>query len=133
MIEITVDAVSNNLDDVTDFINDQLSQAGCPLKTQMQIDIVIDEIFSNIALYAYTPNQGKATISIATEGNEAVITFSDSGKRYNPLLQKEPDLTSPLEQREIGGLGLVIVKKIMDDVRYAYRNGQNILELRKRF
>ena len=133
MKEITVDAVCENLDFVTDFINDQLAQAGCPLRTQMQIDIVIDEIFSNIAKFAYGANRGKASVRIETMDNEVVITFSDSGKHYNPLEQAAPDITSPLEKREIGGLGLMIVKKMMDDVRYMYRNGQNILQMRKRF
>lgn len=133
MKEITVDAVCENLDFVTDFINDQLTQAGCPLRTQMQIDIVIDEIFSNIAKFAYAPGHGKAAVRIETASREAVITFSDSGKQYDPLKQEAPDITSPLEKREIGGLGLMIVKKMMDDVQYAYRNGQNILQMRKRF
>lgn len=133
MKEITVDAVCENLELVTDFINDQLSQAGCPFRTQMQVDIVIDEIFSNIAKFAYAPLKGKATVRIETADREAVITFSDSGRHYNPLEQNEPDITSPLEEREIGGLGLMIVKKMMDDVRYTYLGGQNILQMRKRF
>ena len=133
MKEITVDAACENLELVTDFINDQLAQAGCPFRTQMQIDIVIDEIFSNIAKFAYTPLHGKATVRIETAEREAVITFCDSGRHYNPLEQSAPDITSPLEEREIGGLGLMIVKKMMDIVRYDYINGQNILEMRKRF
>ncbi len=133
MKEITVDAVCENLDFVTDFINDQLSQTGCPVRTQMQIDIVIDEIFSNIAKFAYAPMHGKATVRIETAHREAVITFIDSGRHYNPLEQRAPDITSPLEEREIGGLGLMIVKKMMDDVHYTYLDGQNILQVRKTY
>lgn len=133
MKEITVEAACGNLDMVTDFVNAALEQAGCPIRIQTQVDIVIDEVFSNIAKYAYAPEKGTVTVRMETDDNEMQITFFDRGKPYNPLLQNDPDITLPVEKREAGGLGLLLVKKMMDNVRYEYLNGQNMLCLKKRF
>lgn len=135
MNEITLAATVGNIEVVTDFINEQLEAADCPMKTQIQIDIAADEIFGNIAHYAYTPGMGDATVRIEIEENpqSAVITFIDSGVPYNPLTQTEPDVTLSAEEREIGGLGIFMVKKTMDDLTYEYKNGMNILKIRKNF
>ncbi len=132
--ELTIDAVIGNMEAVTDYINAWLEEIECPVKAQMQIDIAVDEIFSNIARYAYTPEIGEAVIRLETESDPhaAVITFMDRGKAYDPLELKEPDTTLSAEERPIGGLGIFLVKKIMDDVEYAYRDGQNILRIRKK-
>ena len=99
----------------------------------MQIDVAIDELFTNIASYAYAPETGKATVRIETEEDPraAVITFIDRGRPYNPLLAEEPDITLSAEERRIGGLGIFIARKTMDDMRYEYRDGQNILRIKK--
>ncbi len=132
--ELTIDAVIGNMEAVTDYINAWLEEVECPVKAQMQIDIAVDEIFSNIARYAYAPEIGEAVIRLETESDPraAVITFMDRGKAYDPLELKEPVTTLSAEERPIGGLGIFLVKKIMDDVEYAYRNGQNILRIRKK-
>ena len=133
MKELTIDATVENISRVTAFVDEQLEALACPLKAQMQIDIAIDELFGNIASYAYSPDTGKATVRVEdTENPPAVeITFIDSGVPYDPLAKEEPDITLSAEDRPIGGLGIYMVKKMMDDITYEYRDGQNILKIRK--
>ena len=94
----------------------------------------VDEIFSNIANYAYKPVDGKATVGFAdsNENRQVEIVFEDSGKPYNPLKKEDPDVNLPIEERDIGGLGILIVKKSMDEVLYEYKDKKNILTLRKK-
>ena len=135
MKEITVAATVENIEAVTDIVNQQLEAVDCPMKALMQIDIAIDEVFSNIAHYAYTPETGNVTVRIEVEDNPqaAVITFIDSGVPYNPLTQTEPDITLSADERPIGGLGIFMVKKTMDELRYEHKSGMNILTFRKNF
>ena len=134
MKELTVAATVENIDQVTDFVNGQLEALDCPMKAQMQIDVAIDELFSNIAHYAYESGDGTATVRVEVVENplSVVITFIDHGKPYDPLAKADPDTTLSAEERGIGGLGVYIVKKTMDDVSYAYRDGKNILSIRKK-
>jgi anti-sigma regulatory factor (Ser/Thr protein kinase) len=131
--ELTVEAKTTNIEAVTDFVNEQLEELDCPMKAQMQIDIAIDELFGNIAHYAYNPEIGKATVRVeVTEDPLAVvITFIDNGVPYDPLAKADPDTTLSAEERESGGLGIYIVKKSMDDITYEYKDGQNILAIKK--
>ena len=133
MKELTIDAKIENIEVVTDFVNEQLEALDCPMKAQMQIDIAIDELFSNIAHYAYNPEIGQATVRVEViEDPLAVtITFIDNGVPYDPLAKADPDITLSAEEREIGGLGIYMVKKSVDDVTYEYRDGQNILKIKK--
>ena len=133
MKEMTIDAAVENIPAVTAFVEEQLEQYNCPMKAQMQIDIAIDELFSNIAQYAYTPNTGKATVRVEVTENPmaVVITFIDNGIPYDPLAKADPDITQPASKREIGGLGIFMVKKSMDDISYEYKDGQNILKIKK--
>ena len=133
MASMTVEATIPNVPKVTAFVNDLLEEHGCPLKAQTQIDIAIDEVFGNISMYAYTPKTGPATVCVDFEENPpaVIITFIDNGKSFNPLSAEEPDITLPAERRKIGGLGVFIVKKIMDDVIYEHEDGRNILRIRK--
>jgi len=135
MKELTVAATVENIQVVTDFINEQLEASACPMKAQMQIDVAVDEIFGNIAHYAYGEKTGMATVGIEVEDNPqaAVITFTDSGVPYDPLTQPEPDITLSADEREIGGLGIFMVKKTMDEITYEYRDGRNILRVKKYF
>lgn len=133
MKELTVDATVENIATVTEFVNAQLEQSGCPPKIQMQIDIAIDELFGNIAHYAYDPNVGPATVRVEVDEEPCVIiTFIDNGVPYDPLGKEDPDITLSAEERGIGGLGVYMVKKSMDDISYEYRDGQNILRIKKR-
>ena len=133
MKELTVEAKIENIEAVTDFVNEQLEALDCPMKAQMQIDIAIDELFGNIAHYAYNPEIGKATVRVEViEDPLAVtITFIDNGIPYDPLAKADPDTTLSAEEREIGGLGIYMVKKSMDDITYEYKDGQNILAIKK--
>jgi len=131
--EIVIDANPEKLSDVTDFAENFLDGIGCPLKAKLQIDVMIDEIVTNIASYAYALGDGKVKISFEAleEPRRVVITFADSGIPFDPTKVEEPDVTLPAEKREIGGLGILMVRKSMDDLRYEYKNGQNILTVTK--
>ena len=133
MNEITVEATVENISKVTDFVDDILDNVNCPLKVKMQMDIAIDEIFGNIAHYAYGDKVGKATVRIEEYDNPKAIgiTFIDSGVAYNPLEKEDPDITLSAEEREIGGLGIYMVKKNMDTMEYEYSQGQNKLLIKK--
>ena len=134
MHELSLEAAIANIPAVTDFVNALLEELDCPMKAQLQIDVAIDELFSNIAQYAYAPGTGPATVRVETEEDPpaVILTFIDRGMPYDPLAAEDPDITAPAEERSIGGLGVYLVKKTMDDVRYEYRDGQNILRIRKR-
>ena len=133
MKELDIVAKTENLDAVTDFVNEQLEAAGCPMKILMQIDLAVEEIFVNIANYAYSPEEGPATVRVQTDSEKSTvdITFIDHGVPYDPLAKQDPDVTLSAEQRAIGGLGIFKVKKSMDDVTYEYRDGHNILTIKK--
>ena len=133
MKEIKLAATVENIEVVTDFVNEQLEAFDCSMKVQMQIDIAIDEIFGNIAQYAYAPEVGDATVrvEVTEEPLTAVITFIDSGVPYDPLAKADPNITLSADERDIGGLGIFMVKKSMDDVAYEYKDGQNILTIKK--
>ena len=135
MKELTITATLDNIINVTSFIDSELEKNACPLKIQMQIDIAIDEIFSNIARYAYSPATGEATIriEIIEQSSAVVITFIDQGIPYNPLEKEDPDITLSAEEREIGGLGIYMVKKSMDEISYEYKDKKNILKIKKNF
>lgn len=133
MKELTVDATIENVAAVTAFVDEQLEQLDCPMKTQIQVDIAIDELFGNIANYAYNLEIGVATvrIEVTEEPLAVVITFIDNGVPYDPLAKADPDVTLSAEKRQIGGLGIYIVKKSMDNISYEYKDGMNILTIRK--
>ena len=133
MKELTLAATVENIETVTEFVNAQLELLDCPIKAQMQIDIAIDELFGNIAHYAYNTEVGNATVRV--EISEAplavIITFIDNGVPYDPLGKDDPDITLSAEEREIGGLGIYMVKQSMDEITYEYKDGQNILKIKK--
>ena len=134
MKELRVDATVENIEKVTAFVDEQLTQLNCPMKAQMQINIAIDELFGNIAHYAYNPKTGSATvrIDVLEDPLSVVVTFIDNGKAYDPLARKDPDVALTAEEREIGGLGIYMVKKSMDEISYEYKDGQNILRIKKK-
>ena len=133
MNEITLKAVTGNIPQVIAFVEEQLETVACPLRAQMQIDVAVDEMFSNISRYAYAPETGEATVRFAYDEMEKAvyITFIDSGVPFNPLERSAPDTHVPLERRSIGGLGIHLVRKTMDGMEYEYKDGKNILTIRK--
>ena len=135
MEKITVEATVDNLQQVIDFVTGQLEAHDCPMKATMQMELVVEEIFVNIASYAYKTGNGPATICINFEENPVavLVTFIDVGEPYNPLQKEDPDTTLGLEDREIGGLGIFLVKKNVDEITYNYTDNQNILSVKKFF
>ncbi len=131
--EITLEATVDNIERVTDFVNAELKKLSCPAKAMLQLDIAVDELFGNIVRYAYRPEVGPATVRISVcEDPMAVnVVFIDQGRPYDPLKNEDPDVTKGLDEREIGGLGIFIVKNSMDQISYSYKNGQNILRIKK--
>ena len=133
MKELELTAAVENLNEVLAFVDGELETMDCSMRSQMQIDIAVEEIFVNIAHYAYSPEVGKATIRVEVqpEPPTVVLTFLDQGVPYDPLAKADPDVSLSAEERQVGGLGIFMVKKSMDDVQYRYENGRNILTLRK--
>ena len=133
---IEVEAVSEKLDQVTGFVEEQVLQMGCPPKLAMQITLAVEEAFINVADYAYAPETGMCrivveTAQLETNRGDVIITFMDSGKAFNPLLKEDPDITLSADERQIGGLGIYMVKEIMDSVVYEYKDAQNYLTMVK--
>lgn len=133
MAEITLAATVENIAAATDFVTEQLEILGCPMKAQMQFAIAVDEFFGNIAYYAYPYGGGTATVQVCAreEGRQVIVTFMDEGIPYNPLAKEDPDIALSAEDRPIGGLGIFMVKKSMDDMQYRYEDGKNILSVIK--
>ena len=131
MDELTVDARTENLHKVLAFLTERLEEYGCSPRAQRQIEVAAEEIFVNIANYAYAPDSGSATVRFSREGRMAVVSFLDSGIPYDPLAKPDPDLTLSAKERPIGGLGIYMVKKSMDSVAYERRDGKNIFTMRK--
>lgn len=134
MKEIRVEALDDNLYIVLNFLEEGLDSIGCNNQTKSKIALVAEEIYINIAHYAYTEEGGMALVSYDLEDDPLSITiiFSDSGVPYNPLEKPDPDTTLSANERQIGGLGIFLVKKIMDSVEYAYVNGNNVLTIKKK-
>lgn len=136
-LELTADL--NNLEQAVSFVEEHLAEHHCPQKVMTQIGIAVEEIFVNIAHYAYVSDTGPVVIRVSkgkySEKEQGVfsisITFIDHGIPYNPLLKKDPDITLNAEERPVGGLGIYLVRKKMDDVSYEYKDGKNILVIRK--
>ena len=131
--ELVVKADRNNLDEVQAFIDQKLEEVNCSMKTQTTIDIAIEEIFVNIASYAYGNSDGEATIQVVMNEDplSIEITFIDSGAEYNPLAKPDPNTSLKLMERQKGGLGIFMVKKSMDDMTYEYKDGKNVLTIVK--
>lgn len=126
-------ATIDDIPAVTAFIDEQLEALDCPMKAQMQIDVAIDELFGNIARYAYGDGTGEATVRFDFDAatRTVSITFIDGGVPFNPLEKSDPDVTLSAEERMVGGLGIFMVKKTMDSLEYSYENGLNILKIHK--
>lgn len=133
MKEFTLQASVEKLDAVLAFVDEALEAADCPMKTQMQIDLAVEEIFVNVASYAYAPGTGEVTVSAAPTEDHGGITlvFADRGVPYDPLAKRDPNLSLSADERPIGGLGVFLTKKLMDELRYEFRDGQNILTMKK--
>lgn len=134
-ISLQVEARVENLETVQAFVEQVLERAGCPMRVMMQLSVAVEEVYVNIAHYAYAPQTGTALVRlwVQDEPRCVQIQFEDSGKRFNPLEKPDADITAPAGEREIGGLGILMTKKMMDEVTYAYALGKNVLTICKRF
>jgi anti-sigma regulatory factor (Ser/Thr protein kinase) len=133
MKSIRVKASIKNTANVLSFIDEQLEEAGCPAETRLQIELAVDELFANISKYAYGPDDGMAEIGIEIIGEPHIVCvkLADSGVKYNPLEKEDPDISLPRRKRPVGGMGIYLAKQNMDDIRYEYTDGKNILTLEK--
>lgn len=138
--DITVRATLENLDTVLGFVEENLEMVQCPMKIAMKITVCIEELFVNVASYAYDGSDGPCKILMesddGSESNESNsckirITISDNGKAFNPLEKEDPDTTLDAEEREVGGLGIFMVKNIMDKIHYERNQGYNIIIMEK--
>lgn len=131
---LRVEAIIDNIGRVTRFVDEQLEQMGCSVCSMLQIDVVLDEIFSNVCHYAYGEDVGYVTVYVEELPDEKSvrITLEDEGVPFNPLNRKDPDITLGISERAIGGLGIFLVKRTMDDVLYEYCDGKNMLTIIKK-
>ena len=134
MIKKIFPAKTNSLNDVLGFAEEMLEKYECSMKMQMAICVAIEEVFVNVAHYAYNGGEGDVTFIIDFEESTRDITFQiiDKGVPFNPLNKPDPDITLSAEERQIGGLGIFITKKTMDKVTYSYENNENILTMIKK-
>jgi len=133
MSVLKLEAKLENLKKVMAFADEKLEALDCPLKKQMQLAVALEELFVNIAHYAYKGKDGNVEIQIETEENPSAvkITLIDTGNPFNPLKREVPDISLPAEQRQIGGLGIYLARKNTDGMEYRYEDGKNILTVRK--
>lgn len=131
--KITLPATLESWEQVYNFLNENLDSMDCSEKVKTQVLIAAEEIYVNIARYAYKEGGGTAAVEISREEDtgEITIVFTDSGVCYNPLERSDPDITLSADEREIGGLGIYMVRKMMDEVTYQYKDGNNILTIKK--
>lgn len=118
----TMDAIPQ----VAAFVEEQLDNLEVPVKYATKLMVAVDEIYSNIVRYS---GATEAKVRVEKVADAVMLTFSDNGKPYNPLIAEEPDVTASAEDRAIGGLGIFMVRKMMDDTRYMHKDDQNILTL----
>lgn len=134
MVERIFPAEPEQLEPVQRFVEEQIERYDCSARVRFQLDVAVEEIFINIAKYAYRPGQaGQAAVRCCVGGDplQVTIQFQDQGVPFNPLEKEDADITLTAQERQIGGLGILMVKKSMDAVRYSYEDGKNILTIQK--
>lgn len=129
-MEVVFPATDEALADVNAFVESQLEDAGCSMKNQMKIMVALEELFVNVAHYAYEGEKGQVILGLDFDDDNMILTLKDKGKPFNPLEKADPDITLSAEERDIGGLGIFMVKKSMDNVSYKFEDGQNIITVR---
>ena len=131
--EFKYEAILTNLATLMAETDTILEQFECPFKVQTQVDVSVDEVFTNICSYAYPSQTGSVSVLIKVyeKPKRIAISFIDEGVPYNPLEKEEPDITLSADERPIGGLGIFMVKRMMDEMDYEYSEGKNVLTLLK--
>ncbi len=130
----TFPAKTEALPEVLGFVEETLETLGCSPKIQTAICVAIEEVFVNVAHYAYPQGEGDMTLNIGFDEESRAVTFrmTDKGVPFDPLKKPDPDITLSAEEREVGGLGIFIAKKTMDSIGYSYENGENVLTMLKK-
>lgn len=131
MISKCFPAKTEKLDDAIAFVEAELEKIDCPMKSVMQITVCVEEMFVNVASYAYEGQPGEIELSIDDEHDTVTIALTDTGVPFDPLAKEDPDITLSAEQRGIGGLGIFMVKKSMNEVRYERKGDRNIFTMVK--
>ena len=128
------EAKTDALSDVLGFVDEMLEKYECPMKIQTAVCVAMEEVFVNVARYAYKGGEGDVSLGIGIDQESRTVTFrmADKGVPFDPLKKPDPDITLSAEEREIGGLGIFITKKTMDSIEYVYENGENILTMKKK-
>ena len=134
-MELTIPADDKQLETVLDFIH-QLLPSDCETDLMYKIDVAAEEIFVNIAHYAYKDKlpegeTGTVWLSCTMENDLLTMIYRDKGIPFNPLARPDPDITLSAQDRSIGGLGIYLTKKYMDKVEYKYEGDENILSMKK--
>ena len=129
---LKIPATLEGLDEVLDFVSSLLDAHGCTPKARAQLRMVMEELYVNVAHYAYPSGDGWAEIRGVVEDGVATFRLIDGGKPFDPLAKPDPNVQLSLEDRPIGGLGIYMVKSMVDEVGYEYRDGCNQITLRKR-
>ena len=134
MKSMRIAAKIEELDRVTGFVEETLAPYDCPMRTLLQLRLAIEEVFVNIASYAYSPAEGEAEVrcEVLEEPLRVVIQFLDGGQPFDPLAREDADTSEEALMSREGGLGILLVKKTMDDVQYSYEDGKNILTIVKK-
>lgn len=129
-MEILFPATDDSIEKVNAFVEEELEKADCAANARIKVMIALEELFVNVAHYAYDGEKGDVSVSIDFEGNDMVLALKDKGKPFNPLEKPDPNVEASLEERGIGGLGIYMVKKTMDDFKYDYKDGENVVTIR---
>ena len=132
MNEIELDATDENLKKVYEFIEKSISGINYSKKSFNQLKIAVEEVYTNIAHYAYLPNVGKVKVGVGVVDNIVKLSFEDEGKSYDPLRREDPDLSLDADDRQVGGLGVYMTKKLMDNISYERKDNKNILKMEKK-
>ena len=132
MTEKVFPADDASLADAIAFVEGELEKADCSMRVMMQITVCVEEMFVNVAHYAYGGETGAVRLSVECDPDEFSLTITDSGIPFDPLAKPDPDITLTADERQIGGLGIFMVKKSMDSVAYARRDGRNVFTMTKK-
>lgn len=133
MIEKLFVASDASFEEAMTFIEGQLELAEIPMKLSMQVMVAFEEMYVNVCHYAYPDSEGFVLVRFKTENGFLFIVLEDSGIPFNPLERQAPDITLSADERSIGGLGIFMVRKTMDDLQYEYKDGRNILTMIKKY
>ena len=129
---LRIPAEIGRMNEVLDFVGSLADAHGATPQVRTQLRMAMEELYVNVAHYAYPSGSGWAEIRGSVEDGVATLMIIDGGTPFDPLAKPDPDITLPGEERDVGGLGIFIVKSMMDEMEYAHRDGCNQTTLRKR-